>query len=154
MAMATGSDMDGFPRVITGSLIAIYALVKLGWIFNIVNLFYFIVLVISAVLFFLSLQVVIAALAFIFVKSYTMMNIFDSLSDMGKNPLTVFGPFGTILLTFVFPIGLAAFYPASALLGRLAPLNVLVLFLVGLTFFSLSAGLSAIGIKKYSSAGG
>jgi len=28
------------------------------------------------------------------------------------------------------------------------------LFLVGLTFFGLSAGLWAIGIKKYSSAGG
>jgi ABC-2 type transport system permease protein len=154
MALATGSDMDGFPRVITGSVIATYALIKLGWIFNPVNLFYFIVLIISAVMFFLSLQIIIAALAFLFVKSYTMMNIFDSLSDMGKNPLTVFGPMGTVLLTFVFPIGLAAFYPASALLGRLAPLNVLMLFLIGLTFFGLSAGLWAIGIKKYSSAGG
>ena len=154
LALATGADMDGSSRVAVGSVISIFALIKLGWIFNIVNFMSFVLLVIAAILFLLSLQVIIAAMAFLYVKSWTLMNIFDVLIDLGKNPLSVLGPIGMSFFTYCLPIGLAAFYPASALLGKIAIVNVIGMFFVGLTFFAFSAGLWSFGLKHYTSAGG
>ena len=154
LAMATGSNMDGAPRTCVGIVVTTYALTKLGWIFSITNLFYFAALVVSAILFFLALQVIIAAMSFLFVKSYTLMQVFDVFTDIGKNPITVFGPIGVTVMTYLFPIGLAAFYPAQAILGRMSPISVLAVFGMGVLFFAASAGLWNIGLKRYTSAGG
>ena len=154
LALANGSDLDGLPRALTGMVISAYALWQIGWVFNLLQLFAYGILIVAAVTFLLSLQVIIAAMAFLFVKSYTLMNIFDILTDIGKNPISVFGSFGALIFTFAFPIGLAAFYPASAILGKLSLLQVGGVIGVALAFFGFGALLWSIGIKKYASAGG
>lgn len=154
LALATGSDLDGLPKTLVGIIVAAYALLKIGWVFNLLHLFAYCVLIIAAVIFLLSLQVIIAAMAFLFVKSYTLMNIFDVLTDIGKNPISVFGSLGSLIFTFVFPVGLAAFYPASAILGKISLLQVGGVVLIALAFFGFGVLLWTLGIKKYASAGG
>jgi len=154
LALATGSDIDGLPRSAVGASIVTFALIKLGWAFSVVHLLAYGSLIVAAVLFLLSLQIIIASLAFLFVKSYTMLNIFDVLTDVGKNPITVFGPLGTAILTFAFPIGLAAFYPSAAILGRLSVLQVGEVIGVAVAFFAFSVLLWQFGIRKYASVGG
>jgi ABC-2 type transport system permease protein len=154
LSLANGSDLDGLPSSIVGIVIAAYALLKIGWVFNVFQLFAYGILVIAAVIFLLSLQIIIAAMAFLFVKSYTLLNIFDVLTDIGKNPISVFGSFGALIFTFAFPIGLAAFYPASAILGKLSFIQVGGIVLVSLAFFGFSVLLWNQGIKRYASAGG
>lgn len=154
LGLATGADMDGASRVVVGSAISAFALYKIGWAFVLHDFISFIMLVVAGVLFLLSLQVILGAMAFLFVKSFTLMNIFDVLTDVGKNPLSVFGPIGIVLFTYGFPIGLAAFWPASAILGRLAFPSIMGLFFTGLAFFAFSASLWTFGIKHYTSAGG
>ncbi|MEM4247808.1 MAG: ABC-2 family transporter protein [Candidatus Nanoarchaeia archaeon] len=154
LSIANGSDIDGLPRTIVGASIAAYSLIKMGWAFDIVHLFSYCMLILAALLFLLSLQVIIAAMSFLFVKSFTLWNIVDVLTDIGKNPITVFGPMGMLIFTFVLPIGLVAFYPASAILGKIAPLQIFEVVVVALAFFGFSALLWNLGIRKYASAGG
>jgi ABC-2 type transport system permease protein len=154
LALATSSDLDGLPRTIMGVLISTYALVKMGWIFNLMHLLAYAALIFGAVLFLLSLQIIIAAMAFIFVRTYTLWNIFDILIDIGKNPTTVFGPVGMLLFTFAFPIALAAFYPAAVILGKISIMQTLMVVSIAFAFFGFSVLLWHLGIRKYGSAGG
>ncbi len=56
--------------------------------------------------------------------------------------------------TFVFPIGLASFYPAQALLGLVSPGMLALLALIAISFFVVSLLAWNSGMKKYQSAGG
>ncbi|MFH0869314.1 MAG: ABC-2 family transporter protein [archaeon] len=154
LGLATGADMDGASRVVVGAVVSTYALVKMGWIASIANFAAFALLIIAAILFLLSLQIIIAAMSFVYVKTWTLMNIFDVFVDIGKNPISVLGPVGMAFFSYGIPIGLAAFYPASALLGKIAIMNVMGMFFIGLGFFAMSVGLWNFGIKRYTSAGG
>jgi len=145
---------DGLPAVTVGLLIASYALIKLHWIFSVDNLLAFIALVGLALLFLYALCVITIAMAFLFTKSWVLINAFEDILGIGKNPLSIYGSAGTFLFTFVFPVGIAAFYPAQALLGRLSLPMIGELALVAFAFFGFSLLMWNFGIKKYTSAGG
>ena len=145
---------DGLPDVAVGFILINFALIKMGWIFNVVNLASYLFLLGLAVLFLFSLDIAVTALAFLVVKSWVLLNILDEIVSIGKTPISIFGPIGILLFTFIFPVGLAAFYPASALLGQLPTFKIVELAIVALAFFTFSALLWNAAIKKYTSAGG
>jgi ABC-2 type transport system permease protein len=49
--------------------------------------------------------------------------IFDSIMTFGKYPITIFPQAIKGIATFVIPVGMIGFFPASALLGRLEPVT-------------------------------
>lgn len=153
-ATVTALDLDGITSIFVGGFVVLYSLIKIGWIFNLVNLLSFTFLLALAVLFMYSVDILIASLAFLVVKSYALLDIFGELIGIGRNPLTIYGVTGLMLLTFVFPIGLAAFYPASAILGRIPTTAILYLAATALGFFASALVLWKLAIKKYTSAGG
>jgi ABC-2 type transport system permease protein len=154
LATATAFDMDNLSSVVLGAIIVIFALLKLNWAFSIINLASYLLLLGLAILFFYSLDIIVTSLAFVVTRSGVLMNILDEIIGIGKNPITIFGATGMILFTFIFPIGLAAFYPASALLGRLSTVAIIELAIIAFAFFGFSLLLWSIAIKKYTSAGG
>ncbi len=153
-ASVTAIKLDDAAGVLVGGFVIIYSLLKIGWLFNLINLLSFVFLLALAVIFMYSIDILIAALGFLVVKSYALLDIFYEIVGVGKNPLTIYGVTGIMFLTFVFPVGLAAFYPASAILGRMQTIALLYLAATALGFFAAALVLWKLAIKKYTSAGG
>ncbi|WP_029192879.1 ABC transporter permease [Paenibacillus harenae] len=117
MAMLTGFDPDDFGRLLSGSVLFGYALSGLGgpswqsWLqFGL--LFLASITILCAVSLFLS------GMLFRWVGSSRVFDIFDAVTSFGLYPGTIFSKSLQNILTYVLPIGLIAFVPASSLLGR------------------------------------
>ncbi|MCL2224064.1 MAG: ABC-2 family transporter protein [Defluviitaleaceae bacterium] len=65
-----------------------------------------------------GVNMLMAATSFKWVGNSRIPEIFDSLLNFGKYPLTIFPNAIRGLATFVIPVGMIAFYPANALLGN------------------------------------
>ena len=66
-----------------------------------------------------GMQMIMAATSFKWVGNSRISEIFDSIMNFGKYPVTIFPRMIKSIVTFVIPVGMIGFYPASALLGRL-----------------------------------
>lgn len=152
LAMLTGFDFDDFGRLISGSVLFGFALSGLpaasGWSWlQFVLLFGASIAILCAVSMFLS------GMLFRWVGSSRVFDIFDAVTQFGMYPGTIFSKALQNVLTYVLPIGLIAFVPASALLGRigwgalwaLAP--VCIFLALGMLFWHRM-------LKGYTSAGG
>jgi len=140
-------------QIFVGAGITIYALMKIPAI-SFVNLLLFLGIILLAILFLYALTIISASLSFFAVKSFAIIRFFDEIKSVGRYPLIIYGAMGTALLSFIFPIGLAAFYPAEAILGRIALLTIAKLTIVVLIFFCFSLLAWRTAIKHYTSAGG
>ena len=66
-----------------------------------------------------GMQMIMAATSFKWVGNSRIPEIFDSIMTFGKYPVTIFPNVIKSIVTFVIPVGMIGFFPASALLGRL-----------------------------------
>jgi len=141
-----------------GSLLSGVFLLALG--FNgipapsLVNALAGLVLFAFATLSLYSLFLILVSLSFWFVEVEVLLWDVREVTRFGQYPISIFpGILGTFL-SFIVPVGLASFYPASAFLGRnlgvfafIVPVYSIALFLFARWFFYK-------GLAKYSSAGG
>jgi ABC-2 type transport system permease protein len=68
-----------------------------------------------------GMNMIMAATSFKWVGNSRIPEIFDSVMNFGKYPITIFPQAIKGIATFVIPVGMIGFFPASALLGRLEP---------------------------------
>ena len=115
--MAFSFDLDGLGVLVGGVTMFSVSLSKLppppllSWV-----LFGFLLLMGVAVLFgCISLM---TASAFKFVGNGRIFEIFDSATQFGRYPLTIFPKWLTGILSSVFPMAMLGFFPASALLQK------------------------------------
>lgn len=92
------------------SLCNVEAVSIFGWVT-------FLLLFVSGVLVMSGLSVLMAAISFKWVGNSRLTEIMDSIKNFGKYPLTIFPNAIKAAVTFVLPVGMISFYPASALLG-------------------------------------
>ncbi|MBB6669567.1 ABC transporter permease [Cohnella nanjingensis] len=117
MTMLSGIDPDDFGRLVSGGVLFGYAISGIPspspvqWL-----LFAAWFLASLAVLFAFSL--LLSGLLFRWVGSSRVYDIFDSVTSFGMYPGTIYAKSFQQLLTYVIPVGLIAFVPASTLLGR------------------------------------
>jgi len=149
----TAVDLDGIPQVILGTFLVIFSAFKIPGI-GVIDVLAYIAVVLLALAFMYSFTVFVAALAFIVTKAFGLYALFITADEYTKYPLTVYGRTIGIVLTFVLPFGLASFYPAQAILGRLAWTTAGGLLLTVLGFFIFALLMWRFAMKKYSSAGG
>jgi ABC-2 type transport system permease protein len=152
--MTRGVDIEGFGEVLAGIIIMLFAISKLSTPIALINVFYMMAVVLLALIFTFSMSVIVASLSIRFVKASSLLDLFYHTSDFGKYPIVIYGASGVFFFTFIVPFGLAAFYPAQALLGKL-PFD-LFLKLAGVTIVILFLSLKFWNhsLKLYSSAGG
>ena len=100
-----------------------------------------------------GMQMIMAATSFKWVGNSRIPEIFDSIMNFGKYPVTIFPRAIKSIVTFVIPVGMIGFFPASALLGRLEPA---VLFAVApcVLFMLLGIWLYQYMVKLYEGVGG
>lgn len=150
----TSFDFEHIGDILAGLFLIILALTRLKWEFSLLTFVPALLLILGGILFLYSIHVITAALSFAFVQLRNLINIFLSFIEFGKYPLSIYGMSMRFMLTFVFPAGLAAFCPASVLIGKEAwPLLLKIIPSVA-GFFILSLIIWSALLKRYQSAGG
>ncbi|BBH21767.1 hypothetical protein Back11_31120 [Paenibacillus baekrokdamisoli] len=117
MTMLNGLDPEDFGRLLSGGVLFGYALSGLpaptltGWI-------QFGGLFLASLAVLCAFSLVLSGLLFRWVGSSRVYDIFDSVTSFGMYPGTIYAKSFQQLMTYVIPVGIIAFVPASALLGR------------------------------------
>src|SRR5690606_27351070 len=152
MSMLSGFDPDDFGRLVSGSVLFAFAMQGIvipggaAWV-------QFSLLFIASIAILYSMSLFLSGILFRWVGSSRVFDIFDAVSGFGMYPGTIFSKALQNVFTYILPIGLIAFVPASALLGRegwgslwtLASAAALVL--LGIVYWNRM-------LKNYTSAGG
>lgn len=81
----------------------------------------FILLFISGVAVMGGIDLIMAAISFKWVGNSRIPEIFESIKEFGKYPIGIFPKAIQLISSFIIPVAVVGFFPASALLGRLEP---------------------------------
>jgi ABC-2 type transport system permease protein len=108
----------------------------------------------AATVFMASIRIINSSLIFYFTRAEALAELVNDFKDFVTYPISIYGATGMFLFSFVFPIGIASFYPAQVILGTADPLVVIKVSAVAITFFIVSLLFWSQAIKKYTSAGG
>ena len=118
--MAQSFSLDSIGVLLSGLTMFLICLSKLpapsvwNWV-----CFAFLLLMGMMVLF--GMIALMSASAFKWVGNGRIFEIFDSVSQFGRYPLTIFPKWLGIVVSYLFPVALIGFYPASAILGEVSP---------------------------------
>jgi len=93
------------------------------------------------------------ASAFKWVGNGRIFEIFDGVSQFGRHPGSVFPKWLSGALSFVFPVAMLGFFPASALLGR-GKIYMLLAAVPCVLFMLFGVWLFRRMVRGYQSAGG
>lgn len=113
----------------------------------------FVGLLIAGVMMVYSFMMVLASMAFWFVKLDNIMNIFNTMFGYaGTWPITIFPGCLRVTLTFIIPIAFAVTIPAQALIGSLTVANALLTVTLAALFLAASRWFWLFAIKHYTGA--
>ncbi len=152
LSITTGFEPDRIGTVAGGVIILALSMNRLQAP-GLMNWLYFAVILIFSVMTMFSFAVMMAATVFKWVGNSRIFEIFESVMMFGNYPKSIFSQAFQTIISYIIPVSIIAFYPASALIGKGVPglfptLAVCVLFLiVGLLFWRMM-------LSKYTSAGG
>lgn len=149
----SGWDFNGVPEILVGTVLVAWSAARLevafGW-----NVPAFLALVVLGVALQYAVYVIIAALAFLVVRSWALFEIWESMQKFARYPLDVYGAGWQAGLTFLVPIAVSAHFPAQALLGTFNWATQAWIALPVAGFVGLALLLWNAAMKKYTSAGG
>jgi ABC-2 type transport system permease protein len=150
--IASNFDPESFGLIIGGGVLFVFSLSKTN-LPSLAAIPQFIILFSAGFAVMAGINMLMAATSFKWVGNSRIPEIFDSIMAFGKYPVTIFPNAIKGAATFIIPVGMIGFYPASALLGRLDPF---VLFAVIPCFVFLIIGtkLYQYMIKLYEGVGG
>jgi ABC-2 type transport system permease protein len=118
--IATNFDTGSFGLIIGGGVLFGISLANTAVVsFAVIPLFLILFAAGFAVM--AGLQMIMAATSFKWVGNSRIPEIFDSIMTFGKYPVNIFPQVIKGITTFIIPVSMIGFYPASALLGRLDP---------------------------------
>ncbi len=138
--------------VIAGGFIMVYAMGHLGLTPDAVTLLLFAVMVLMSMVIVYSIWMVMATFSFWFVKVGNMTELFNSVYDTGRFPVSTFQGVLRVMLTLVIPIAFITTFPAQAILGRLDAVTFVASVVMGFGMFVFSAWFWRFAIRQYSSA--
>jgi ABC-2 type transport system permease protein len=112
----------------------------------------FVLLIFSGGVILYSVWIILAALSFWFVRVENILEIFRSMYEAGRWPLSLYPGWLRFALTFIIPVAFATTIPVEALTGRADPISV-----AGAAGLAVGLLLAArivwrIGIRRYSGA--
>ncbi len=99
-----------------------------------------------------SFWLFLASLSFWFVRVENLLEIFRSMYEAGRWPISLYPGWLRFGLTFIVPVAFATTIPAEALSGRLNSLTLLEAFGLAAVTFLLARIFWKLGLKRYSGA--
>ena len=111
---------------------------------------YFTAMVIAGAAIIYSFWLILATLSFWFVRVENILEIFQSMYEAGRWPVSLYPGWLRFALTFIVPVAFATTVPAEALTGRLSGGTLLAASLVAIGLLVLSRLFWKIGLRQYS----
>lgn len=138
--------------IIAGFAIIGYALNQLGVTPTLAQIAIFVVMLLCAAVMVYSLWMVMVTFAFWFIKVDNLTELFWSLYEAGRFPISVYQGWLRAFLTFVIPLAFITTFPASALLGRPETELLPIALILAVVLFVFSNLFWNFAIRSYSSA--
>jgi viologen exporter family transport system permease protein len=141
--------------ITVGLILLIYSIIKLNITITLIGLLSYIYLLFISLLCYYGIAGLIMNFLFKNPRSTNIMDLFFSSTRFSNYPINIFPNFLKFILTFIFPIALSSYYPATYFLGKGNDYNLLLIFsLIGLIFAFLGTIALKNGIKNHVSFGG
>lgn len=145
-------DFMDLPSIAPIAILYWYALSQITASVDLLNIIFYLVLVINAVVFTYALMLVLAAINFWTIQSYGLWKFAQGVIWTSRYPSDIYiGAWG-LFFNYVFPIAFIATWPAKAFLGTLSWQNILYSLVFTAIFFWLANKFWNYGVKHYSSA--
>ncbi len=138
--------------VLLGFGVLVVALVRLGTTVGLVEAAGFAVALAAGGLIVYSFWLMLATLSFWFVRVENMLEIFQSMYEAGRWPVSLYPRWLRFMLTFLVPVAFATTVPAQALSGRLTWKTLAGALVLAVVMLILSRAFWRVGVRRYSSA--
>lgn len=101
----------------------------------------------------MGIALIMAAISFKWVGNSRIPEIFDSIRSFGKYPQSIFPKAVLVVTSFIFPVAMIAYYPATALLGR-GNTGLFIMILPCFLFLIISIYIYRYMVRLYQGVGG
>lgn len=146
-----GADVLDVPLFIVSLIFLIISFFNVGEV-SISGIFLFLMLLINALLIALSFHIFILSIAILTTEIDNTLWLYRDLISMGKIPIDLYRDPIRSIITFAIPVGIMVTFPAKAMFGSLSLQLIILSFLVGLSFLTVSSLSWRFALKRYSSA--
>lgn len=138
--------------IVLGAGVLIAALIRLGEHIGAPEAAAFAVMLLAGGVILYSFWLILATLSFWFVRVENILEIFRSMYEAGRWPISLYPGWLRFALTFIVPVAFAVTVPAEALTGRLDAVTLLGALTLAAVLFTLSRILWKTGLRQYSGA--
>lgn len=152
--MVEEMDFVKISRILQAIAIIVISLVNLNIQFNIFRIIAFVLMLLSSIAIFLSLNILSASYCFITIQGLEVRHIFtDGGKYVAQYPINIYKKGFALFFTVIIPYAFVNYYPLLYFTGKSN--NILYCFspLIVLIYLFISFKVFNIGVKKYSSTG-
>lgn len=135
-----------------GIVLLVIGLAQAGTQITLLALLAFAVMLIAGGIIVYSFWLILATIAFWFIRIDNILEVFQSMYEAGRWPVRIYPPWLQFMLTFLVPVAFAVTVPVEALTGRLTPLSFLGALALTAFMFTVSRIFWTIGLRAYSGA--
>jgi ABC-2 type transport system permease protein len=138
--------------VVLGFVVLVAALVRLGTTVGLWEAVGFAVALGAGGIIVYSFWLILATLSFWFVRVENMLEIFQSMYEAGRWPVSLYPRWLRFILTFLVPVAFATTVPAQALAGRLTWQTLAGALALAVLMLAVSRAFWRMGLRRYSGA--
>jgi len=150
--IASNFDPESVGLIIGGIVLFVFSLLQTE-VTSLTAILQFLLLFSAGFAVMAGMNMIMAATSFKWVGNSRIPEIFDTILSFGKYPITIFPVIIKGFATYIIPVGMIGFYPASALLGRIEP-SVLFAIIPCMLFMFLGIWLYQYMVRLYEGVGG
>jgi len=138
--------------ILLGFGVLAYALVRLGTSVGLLRGLEFTGMLLAGAVIVYSFFLMLATLSFWFIRVINVLEIFQSMYEAGRWPVSLYPGWLRYGLTFIVPVAFATTVPAEALTGRLNWETLLGTVALGSVVFIIARAVWRVGLRHYSGA--
>ncbi|MDO8578064.1 MAG: ABC-2 family transporter protein [Dehalococcoidales bacterium] len=145
-------DIFEIQNILLGLGVLIYSLLRLGADIGALQVAEFLLMLVTGGVVIYSYFMILSTLSFWFVRVENILEIFRSMYEAGRWPVSLYPGWLRYGLTFIVPIAFATTIPAEAITGRLNWQTLLLSVALAVVLFVFARVFWKIGLKHYSGA--
>lgn len=138
--------------VLLGAGVLVSALIRLGAVVGAIQAGQFLLMFITGIIVIYSFFMILSTLSFWFVRVENILEIFRSMYEAGRWPVSLYPGWLRYGLTFIVPVAFATTFPAEAITGRLNLQTLILSIVLAAVLFVLARLFWKLGLKHYSGA--
>jgi len=150
--IASNFDPESVGLIIGGIVLFVFSLMQTE-VTSLTAILQFLLLFSAGFAVMAGMNMIMAATSFKWVGNSRIPEIFDTILSFGKYPISIFPVIIKGFASYIIPVGMIGFYPASALLGRIEP-SVLFAIIPCMLFMFLGIWLYQYMVRLYEGVGG